>query len=268
MSTIPNEVHKAESGTLAVKNQEISNRIAVWRSQAEELVVTNSEDYAATLAFLKELRTYKKAVGFEKDPGIHSAKQHLDFLREDKARHIRPLDEIDRVAMHKAADWKEKERLAAAAEERRVNEQRRRDAAEKAAADRRVAEAAAEEERKRRQKAIDDARKSGEVGKREANKLAKQVAEQAERDKEAAREAEEVAAAQVKDVKVKPNIPKLAGTMARINWEFRVVDEKTLPHEYLKADEVSIGAMVRRVKDKKKAEALCPGIECWSKDAV
>ena len=72
----------------------------------------------------------------------------------------------------------------------------------------------------------------------------------------------------MKDVKVKANIPTLAGTMGRIKWEFRVVDEKTLPYEYLKADEVPIGAMVRRVKDKKKAEALCPGIEVWSKDAV
>lgn len=268
MSTIPSEVHKAESGTLAVKNQEISNRITVWRGQAEALVVSNSEDYAATLAFLKELRTYKKAVGFEKDPGIHSAKQHLDFLREDKAKHIRPLDAIDKVAAQKAADWKEKERLSAAAEERRVNEQRRRDAAEKAAADRRVAEAAAEEERKRRQKAIDDARKSGEIKQREANKLAKQVAEQASRDKEAAREVEEAAAAQVKDVKVKANIPKLAGTMGRTNWKHRVVNPDLVPRAYLQPDEVAIGGMVRATKDKEKAEAKCPGIEVWSKDAV
>lgn len=267
MSTIPTEVHKAESGTLAVKNQEISNRIAVWRSQAEELVVTNSEDYAATLGFLKELRTYKKAVGFEKDPGIDSAKQHLDFLREDKAKHIRPLDAIDKVAAQKAADWKENERLAAAAEERRVNEQRRRDAAENAAADRRAAEAAAEAERKRRQKVIDDARKSGEVGKREANKLAKEVAERAERDKKAAREAEE-AAANVKDVKVKADIPTVAGTMGRTNWKFRVVNPDLVPRAYLHPNEVAIGGMVRNTKDKRKAEAKCPGIEVWSKDAV
>jgi hypothetical protein len=254
--------------SLAVKNQEITTKIAVWRGQAEALVVTNSEDYAATLAFLKELRTYKKAVGFEKDPGINSAKTHLDFLREDKAKHIRPLDTIDKVAAQKAAGWKENERLAAAAEERRVNEQRRRDATEKAAADRRAAEAAAEEERKRRQKVIDDARKSGEVGKREANRLAKQVAEQAARDKEAAREAEEAAAAQVKDVKVKADIPTLAGTMARTNWKFRVVNPDLVPRAYLQPDEVAIGQMVRGKKDKAKSEAECPGIEVWSKDAV
>ena len=268
MSTIPSEVHKAESGTLAVRNQEISSKIAALRSQAEALVVTNAEDYSAVLAFLKVLRAYKKSIGFERDPGIGSAKQHLDFLREEKAKHIRPLDEIDKLTAQKAGDWKERERLAAAAEERRVNEQRRRDAAEKAAEERRAAEAAAEEERKRRQKAIDEARKSGEVGKREANKLAKEVAAQAERDKVAAHVAEQIAATQVKEVKVKPNIPKLAGTMGRINWKHRVVNPDLVPRAYLQPDEVSIGAMVRATKDKWKAEAKCPGIEVWSKDAV
>ena len=37
---------------------------------------------------------------------------------------------------------------------------------------------------------------------------------------------------------------------------------------FVQANEQQIGEMVRAKKDKKKAEAECPGIEVWSKDAV
>jgi multidrug efflux pump subunit AcrA (membrane-fusion protein) len=271
MSTIPGAVHKARIAT-------ITDKVAILRQEAEAIAVINQDDYTKALTFVKGLRAYKKDVGFKLDPGIHSAREHLEFLREEKAKHIRPIDEIDKAVSARAGAWREKERLAAAAEEKRLNEERRRAAAEEAEAARRAAEATAEIQRKQRQKEIEAARKRGEIRQREANRLAKEAAEQAEREKQYAREDEE-AARLVKDVKVKPAIPKLAGTMGRTNWHWRwnedgeneLLDgfrENMSLRPFVQANEQQIGQMVRAKKDKKKAETECPGIEVWSKDAV
>jgi len=260
MSTIPSEVHKAEIAT-------ITDKVAILRQEAEAIAVINQDDYTKALTFVKSLRAYKKDVGFKLDPGIHSAREHLNFLREEKDKHVRPIDEIDKEVSARAGAWREKERLAAAAEEKRVNEQRRRVAAEQAEAQRRADEAQAKLLLKQRQKEIEQARKSGELKQREANRLAKEAAEQAERDKQAAREAEE-AARQVKEVKVKANIPKLAGTMGRTNFKFEVVDAALVKREWLTPDLVSIGAKVRADKNPEKSVAEIGGIRVWSQDSV
>ena len=257
---IAGEAHQQE---IAV----ITDKVSILRQEAAEIVVVNQDDYTVALRFVKNLRAYKKDVGFKLDPGIHSAKEHLSFLREEKAKHIRPIDEIDKAVSARAGLWREQERKAAEAEEKRVNEERRRVAAEEAERVRIADERAAEDRRKQREKEIKQAQKSGELGKRDANRLAKEAAEQAERDKEQARRDAE-AAAQVKDVKVKPSIPKMSGIMGRTNWKFRIVDPRLVPRKFLKPDEVAIGGMVRNKKDKTKAETECPGIEVWSGDSV
>ena len=245
----------------------ITDKVELLRQEASEIAVVNQEDYTVALRFVKSLRAYKKDVGFKLDPGIHSAKEHLSFLREEKAKHIRPIDEIDKAVSAKASGWREQERRAAEEEQERVNAERRRVAAEEAEMQRRADEAEAERVRKQRQKEIDQAQKSGEVKKREATRMKKEADEQAKRDKEKAEE-DAQAAAKVKEVKVKPSIPKMAGIVGRTNWRFRVVDESAVPQKYLKSDDVLIGAMVRATKDKEKAEAECPGIEVYSEDSV
>ena len=271
MSTIPSEVHKSEIAT-------ITDKVALLRSEAEAIAVINQDDYTRALTFVKSLRAYKKDVGFKLDPGIHSAKEHYDFLREEKAKHIRPIDEIDKAVSARASAWREQERLAAEAEQKRLNEERRRVAAEEAERTRIAAERKAEADRKERQKEIERARKAGEFGKRDANRLAKEAAAQAEIDRQAARAAEETARV-VKEVKVKPSIPKMAGIKGRTNWQWRWLEdgennlldsfqENMSLRPFVQANEQQIGQMVRAKKDKKKAEAECPGIEVWSKDAV
>ncbi len=271
MSTIPSEVRRAEIAT-------ITDKVALLRSEAEAIAVINQDDYTRALTFVKGVRAYKKDVGFKLDPGIHSAREHLEFLREEKAKHIRPFDEIDKAVSARAATWREQERLAAEAEQKRLNEERQRQAREDAERGRIVAVRDAEIQRKQREKEIEQARKAGEFGKRDANRLAKQAAEQAERDKAQARRDAE-AAAQVKEVKVKPAIPKISGIKGRTNWQWRWLEEgennlldsfreNMSLRPFVQANEQQIGQMVRARKDKKKAEAECPGIEVWSKDAV
>ena len=260
MSTIPSEVHQAEIAT-------ITDKVAILRQEAEAIAVINQDDYTKALTFVKSLRAYKKDVGFKLDPGIHSAREHLEFLREEKAKHIRPIDELDKAVSARASTWREQERLAAQAEQKRLNEERQRQAREDAERGRIAAERDAEAQRKQREKEIERARKAGEFGKRDANRLAKEAREQAERDKEQARRDAE-AAAQVKEVKVKPAIPKMAGIKGRTNWKFKVVNSDLIPSGFLMPDEVAIGGMVRAKKDKEAAEEECPGIEVWSADSV
>lgn len=245
----------------------IANRLQVLREEAAAMVVRDQDEYTAAMTFVKSLRAYKKDVGFKLDPGIESAKKHLEFLREEKDKYIRPIDELDSIVSKRAAEWREHERKAAEAEQTRINEERRRIAAEEAAAQRKAAEAEADRIRKEKEKQIDEARKAGELKKREADQLAKRAAQQAEQAKEQARKTEETAA-QVKEVKVAPSIPKIAGIKGRTNWRFRIVNESLIPRKYLVPSEVAIGGMVRATKDKTKAEAECPGIEVYSEDSV
>lgn len=261
MSTIPSEVHKVEIAT-------ITDKVALLRSEAEAIAVINQDDYTKALLFVKGLRAYKKDVGFKLDPGIHSAKEHYDFLREEKAKHIRPIQEIDEAVSARASAWREEERRAAEVEQEKLNADRRRVAAEEAETARIAAEKEAVRQEQERKKEIERARKAGEFGKRDANRLAKEATAQADRDTKAAQDAQDAAAAQVKQVKVKPSIPKMAGIKGRTNWKHRIVDERLIPRSYMTVDGVKIGGMVRAKKNKRAAEEECPGIEVWSEDSV
>ena len=245
----------------------IAGKLGQLREEAQALVVTDQNGYTQALTFVKSLRGYKKDVGFKLDPGIASAKNHVEFLREEKAKYIRPVDELDKLVSAKASVWREQERKAAEAEQVRINEERRRIAAAEAELQRKATEKEAARQQKERQKQIEQAQKSGELKKREAARLHKQVAEEAAWAKEQARKDAEVAA-QVKEVKVAPSIPKMAGIKGRTNWRFRIINESLIPRKYMQPSEVAIGGMVRATKNKGKAEAECPGIEVYSQDSV
>ena len=106
-----------------------------------------------------------------------------------------------------------------------VNEQRRK---------------AEEEERRQRE----EARKKAEQEQLEAA-----IQAEAEGDKEAA-EAIIQEPVYVPPIQVKAEIPKVSGFSVREQWTFEIVDEKKIPREYLIVDEVSIGKIVRAMKDK------------------
>src|SRR6267142_794502 len=124
-------------------------------------------------------------------------------------------------------------------------------------------EAAAVEKRKAEQKSIEEARKAGELNKRQAEKMRKEAEERERAAKEQAEKDAELVKASVTDVEVKPNIPTVAGVPSRRNWKFRVLDATRIPRAYLMPNEVKIGADVRFLKNKLEAESKIPGIECW-----
>jgi len=252
-----------ELATREVK--EIETGLALLRTRAESIVVRDADSYAAACQIALDGRAYIKKVGFELDPGIQSAKDHMDLLRNQKAKFVDPAKQIVEVAAQKAESWKAEERRKAEAEQERVNAERRREAARLADEERRKADAAAAEQKKIRDAQIEEARKAGEIGKREAARLAKQAEEDRLAAQELARKQELVAASSVQEVKIAPSVPKVAGIKARVNWKFRIVDASKLPRQFLIPDEVAIGQHVRSVK---QAGEVIPGVEAYSEDGI
>ena len=105
---------------------------------------------------------------------------------------------------------------------------------------------AEEEERRQRE----EARKKAEQEQLEAAMQA-----EAEGDKETA-EAIIQEPVYIPPIQVKAEIPKVPGFSVREQWTFEIVDEKKIPREYLLVDEVSIGKVVRAMKDKTRIEGI------------
>ena len=79
-------------------------------------------------------------------------------------------------------------------------------------------------------------------------------------------EAEAIISAPVQaaPVVVPKAVPKVAGMSIRDNWKFRITNEKLIPREYLKVDEVKIGQVVRAMK----SAANIPGVEVYNEGTV
>lgn len=248
-----------------VRVQQIETALGLLKHRAESIVVADSDSYAAACQIALDGRAYIKSVGFELDPGIASAKDHLDLLKNQKAKFVEPAKQIVEVAAQKAESWKAGERRKAEQEQERINAQLRAEAARIAQEEQRKAEAAAAEAKKLRDAQIEEARKAGEIGKREAARLAKQAEEDRLAAQELARKQAAETAANVQEVKVAPSVPKVAGIRARVNWKFRIVDASKLPRKYLMPDEVAIGQFVRETKQKGE---VIPGVEAYSEDGI
>ena len=234
-------------------------------ARAEAIVVVDADSYATACQIALDGRAYIKKVGFELDPGIQSAKDHLDLLKNQKAKFVDPAKEIVEVAARKAEAWKAEERRKAEAEQERINAERRREAARLADEERRKADAAAAEQKKLRDAQIEEARKAGEINKREAARLEKQAEQDRLAARELARKQELEAANSVQEIKIAPSVPKVAGIKARVNWKFRIVDASKLPRQFLMPDEVAIGQHIRA---EKRAGEVIPGVEAYSEDGI
>jgi hypothetical protein len=264
----------------------LQQKLGALKGRAESLIVKDQETCIVAKQLKLDIQAYQKAVKFQTGPDIEIKKEELRALQSQEKMLLAPAETILEISERKRRDWENEERRLAEEETRRENEERTIRAEAKAKAEReereriaaeqrRNAELIAAQERREREKAADAARKAGEIGKREAERQKREAEEKAAEARKAAAEAEarereraaqdaKLAVDNVPKVIVKPNIPAVAGTVSRRNWKFKVVDAAKLRREYLMPDEVKIGEDVRRIKDKDKAEAECPGIEVWA----
>jgi hypothetical protein len=214
------------------------------RAKAAALKVTNAVEFAEAGALRADVRSHRKIPRFKLQPFQEVAKRVVDFLRSKSSEAEQQFEMIESDITAKMDAHARQERLAAEAEQRRINEERRV-----------AAEKQAEADRKAREKEIEAQRKAGEVGKREAEKLKAQAAEEAKQ-----------VAANVEEAKVLPNLPTVAGSRRRLVYCFEVTDASAVKREWLMPDEQEIGRKVRDDKDPAKSMGEIGGIRVWTED--
>jgi len=199
---------------------------------------------------------------------------HQGLVEKEKAELAKVQPAVDRLDLS-LSTWRageERKRLAAATELRR-QEDIRRQLEEEALRKVREAEERAERERQRLEreaerlcreaanKANDDATLKRIEEERE--KLRLQAAENQKRVEEATDKAIDEAAkaeAALVPAPIVPEAPKTEGLAMRNNWCFEVVDPMAIPRKYLTIDTVTIGKVVRVLKD----QASIPGIRVFN----
>lgn len=239
-----------------------------FETEAKRIKVETPETYAEAGELLKRVRDAKKKASWIMNPLKSITKTIAEKFRTMEQAELNLGERIEGILEPKMVGFKRRERELAEAEERRLNEENQRKAREAAEEQRKKDEAAAAEARKQREKEIEAAQKTGDVKKREAERLRKQAEEEKRQAVEQARLDAEAVAASAQAVKVEANTPKVAGLRQRVNWTFKVVDATKIPRSFLMPDEGAIGRFVRNAKDKTLAEKTIPGIEVWWEDAI
>lgn len=267
-------------GTSLAEVKASESKLTAFASFIETLEVKTQEEYKAACVRIVDAKNEVKKIGFVLDPGIASAKEHLDFLRNQKSQFTDRWTQHILAGTLKTQSWAEEEKRAAKVEADRVNAELARQAQEKADADRRESERIATENRKAQEAEIERQRKSGELKKREADRLAKEAREREEEErKRAAVAAEQAKAAPPPRVEVKANIPAVAGVKNQTYWTATVKNEDALIdafhdatgerraflRKFVMVNQMEVGAHARKTKNNTQTEADIPGCEASSR---
>jgi hypothetical protein len=244
--------------------ERLNEKLGALVKRGEAINVTDQASDVLAKQYKVEIRSYEKAVDLYADGDIYEVKERLTNLQTAKKMLLAPALAVLELVEKSRKKWEEEERKKAEADERREQERVRLETEAKARDERKRVEALAEAERREKSRLAEEARKSGEIGKREAERIKKEADAEAVRQRAAAAEEEKRQAADVPRVEVKPSITAVAGTQSLRNWKFEVTDASLLRRQYLMQNDVEIGRMVRGTQDKAKAEAECPGIRVWS----
>lgn len=193
--------------------------------QAKQISIKTMDDYVRAGEIMLTIKAIRKKITDTFKP----IKQKMDAAKQEVLDQERaadaPLKEAESWLSPQIITWnREQERI------RQEEEARLREIARK------------EEEERQLQEAI--------------------LAEQSGQKEEA--EAIMDAPVQAAPVVVPKSVPKVAGMSIRDNWKFRITNEKLIPREYLKVDEVKIGQVVRAMK----SAANIPGVEVYNEGTV
>jgi hypothetical protein len=203
--------------------------------QAKQITAIKTvEDYTRAgeiLLTIKEIRKKIEATFKPIKQKMDAAKKEV--LDQEKAAD-RPLAEAEAWIKPLIVSYNaEQERI------RREEEERLREIARKEEEERRLQEAIAAEEEAKRNGASKD----------EIAEVVQQVIDEP---------------VSVAPIVIPKSVPKVAGISMRENWKFRIVNEKLIPREYLKVDDVKIGAIVRALK----GATNIPGIEAYNESII
>lgn len=243
------------SSPIVVK--EVEQGLVSLRERAQAIVVRDADSCREAKIMQRDIRDYMKDVHRKLDPFVDAAKKNLQVARDELNRWIEPAEAMDTAVAQKVKDFERKEREAAEAEQRRINEERRAEAARLAEIERKERERIAAEERKAKEKELEAARKAGEINKREAERMKKEAAAAEERERILAAEQARIAAANVQEAKVAPNIPTVAGVPSRRNYRAYVIDANKVPDRFWIIDVQALNAEARKAK---QVGEIIPGV--------
>lgn len=274
-------------------------------ARENKILVTDQASYTLAANFLIEAKSYVKDVGSKLDPGINSAKTHLDFLKNQKSGYVDPVKRLIEMVQTRAENWRAEEKRLALLEQEREQAKLRAEAQRKADEERRIAEAQAAERRKEqlaeaarqlkiREKEIEEARKAGEMSKKAAAMAARMAEDEAILSKKRADEeaaaarklAQEHAAKSAENVtvvRVAPSVPVIAGVKNQTYYGADVIDKSAIIDRFALAlmtknndqavflrkfiivDEAAVSKFARDTKDSAKVESLLPGVRATSR---
>lgn len=106
---------------LIIKPSELDASISELRDMASCLVVHNQGTYVEGCEVVRLGRAKMKAIGFALDPGIESARSHLDELRSRKKQLCNLITEIISPIETMCETWRSQEKQEALAEEKSLN---------------------------------------------------------------------------------------------------------------------------------------------------
>lgn len=193
--------------------------------QAKQISIKTMDDYVRAGEIMLTIKAIRKKITETFKP----IKQKMDAAKQEVLDQERaadaPLKEAEALLSPQIIAWNREQERIRQEEERRLQEEARK-----------------QEEERRLQEAI--------------------LAEQHGQKEEA--EAIMETPVQVAPVVVPKSVPKVSGMSIRDNWKFKITNEKLIPREYLKVDEVKIGQVVRALK----SATNIPGIEVYNEGTV
>ena len=193
--------------------------------QAKQISIKTMDDYVRAGEIMLTIKAIRKKITETFKP----IKQKMDAAKQEVLDQERaadaPLKEAEALLSPQIIAWNREQERLRQEEENRLREEARK-----------------QEEERRLQEAI--------------------LAEQSGQKEEA--EAIMETPVQVAPVVVPKSVPKVAGMSIRENWKFKISNEKLIPREYLKVDEVKIGQVVRALK----SATNIPGVEVYNEGTV
>lgn len=256
----------------------VESKLAEFSSFVQAIQVRDRDQYTAVTLRVKDAKQEIKKIGFVLDPGIASAKEHYDFLRNQKAAFVSKWQAQIDIGDGKATKWLEEDdrrrHQEEEAEQEKVNAAQRIKAEE----ERREQERIIAEQKRQREREIEQARKNGEVKAREAERLRKQAEADAARQRELADKQKQETIAATPTVEVQSLRPKIAGVprtmhyyaevnqpvMLLLAYEAAIRNEDTKRQiflsRFLTVNEQEVGKYAREVKNSAKVMAELPGV--------
>jgi hypothetical protein len=264
--------------TAIVDLKPLDSRLAEFSSYVTAIEVKTKEQYAEVSVRVKEAKNEIRKIGFVLDPGIASAKEHLDFLKNQKQGFVSKWEAQIQIGDGKAKKWLEDDERQRRQEQERVQKQLADQQKQKADEERRANEKLAAENRKKRVDEINGLLASKQIGKREAARLLKEAGANEEAEKELIAAQAEETANNVPEVRVETSRPKIAGVPRTMHYFCEVTDEKAIIdafvngpaaqrqflRRFITVDVSEVGKYARDTKNSEQVQKEIPGVRAWN----